>query len=71
MKNLSKLLDMGGGIVDEVCKNPTKENANKLESVTHMTQLELLEQGKMLFEKYPTEENRKLLKKIEHVIANR
>lgn len=45
-KYLFELLEAGKIMVDEVCKNPTKENAKKLERLTQITQDEIRKQTK-------------------------
>jgi len=71
MMNLSDILDLSNKLSKEYRRKPSKQAAKKLEQVTQMCQDKLTLDAKDLLDKYPTEENRKLYRKIVNVTAQR
>jgi len=69
--NLSDILDLSDKLSKEYRRKPSKQTAKKLEQVTQMCQDKLTTDARVLLNKYPTDENKKLYQSIVNETARK
>jgi len=69
--NLSDLLDLSDKLSKEYRRKPSKQTAKKMQQVTQMCQDKLKTDARLLLDKCPSDENKKLYRSIVNVTNRR